>query len=296
MFVAAGVGAYQASIFHLLTHAFFKSLLFLGAGSVIHAMAGEQDMRRMGGLWKRIPLTYIVMWAGSLALAGVFPFSGYYSKDAILEAAWAAATPVASYGFWCGLIAAFLTAFYSWRLLLLTFHGSSRADAHTLAHVHESPPVMMGPLFLLALGALAVGFSFDQQMIGSGWEQFWNGSIAAAPGNHVLEAMEHVPLWVTAAPSVVGLVGIALAYFLYMGAPALPARLAARFRALYLLLLNKYYFDELYDWLLVRPSLVLARLVWRVGDEAIIDGVPNGRRGGQCASRAGPSPCTPSPC
>ncbi len=276
MFVAAGVGAYQASIFHLLTHAFFKALLFLGAGSVIHAMSGEQDMRRMGGLWKKIPLTYMVMWAGSLALGGVFPFSGYFSKDAILEAAWAAGTGVGYYGFWCGLMAALLTAFYSWRLLLMTFHGTPKADEHTMQHVHESPWVMMGPLLLLALGALTVGFSFDSQMIGAGWEHFWNGSIAVAPTNHVLANMEHVPGWVKAAPSVIGLAGIALAYYLYMAVPSLPAMLAARFRPIYLLLLNKWYVDELYDWLLVRPAMALARLAWQIGDVTIIDGVPNG--------------------
>src|SRR5690349_19682057 len=150
MFVAAGVGVYQASIFHLITHAFFKALLFLGAGSVIHAMSDEQDMRKMGGIWKLIPMTYAVMWVGNLALAGVFPFAGYWSKDAIISSAYAAGTGIGMYGFICTVLAAFLTAFYSWRLLIMTFHGRSRVDHHVLEHVHESPPVMIVPLLFLA--------------------------------------------------------------------------------------------------------------------------------------------------
>ena len=147
MFVAAGVGAFQVSIFHLMTHAFFKALLFLSAGSVIHAMSGEQDMRKMGGIWRKIPITYTVMWAGSLALGGVFPFAGYYSKDAILDAAFSTHTGIGMYGFVCGSLAAFLTAFYSWRVLILTFHGKPRADHHVMEHVHESPWLSMtGPL------------------------------------------------------------------------------------------------------------------------------------------------------
>jgi NADH-quinone oxidoreductase subunit L len=276
MFVAAGVGAYQASIFHLLTHAFFKSLLFLAAGSVIHAFSGEQDMRRMGGIWKRIPLTYVTMWAGSLALAGVFPFAGYYSKDAIIEAAFAAHTGIGAYGFWCGLAAAFLTGFYSWRLIILTFHGQPRADAHAMAHVHESPPVMTAPLVVLAIGALLTGFLLHEQLLGPDWPHFWGHSIVVAPNNHVLAAMEHLPGWVGLAPTVVGLGGIVVAYLLYMAFPAVPAQLAARFRPVYLFLLNKWYFDELYDATLVRPSLAAARIAWQVGDATLIDGVPNG--------------------
>src|SRR5215467_11361869 len=149
MFVAAGVGVYQASVFHLITHAFFKALLFLSAGSVIHAMSDEQDMRKMGGIWKLIPATYTVMWIGSLALAGIFPFAGYYSKDAIINSAYAAGTGIGVYGFICTVLAAFLTAFYSWRLLIMTFNGRSRADRHVLEHVHESPPVMIVPLLFL---------------------------------------------------------------------------------------------------------------------------------------------------
>jgi len=276
MFVAAGVGDYQASMFHLLTHAFFKALLFLGAGSVIHAMSDEQDIRRMGGIWKKIPLTYVLMWVGSLSLAGVYPFSGYYSKHEIMEAAYMSGTTVGTYGFWCCLIAAFLTAFYSWRLLILTFHGRPRADAHTMAHVHESPPVMIVPLILLAIGALVIGFTFHEQVDGQLWTQFWGHAIQIAPGNNVLDATEETPDWVAQSVTFIALAGIALAYLFYMVLPSVPALLAARFRPLYLFLLNKWYFDELYDAMLVRPTFALARVLWQVGDATIIDGVPNG--------------------
>ncbi|MDE2197992.1 MAG: NADH-quinone oxidoreductase subunit L [Rhodospirillales bacterium] len=276
MFVAAGVGAYQASIFHLLTHAFFKALLFLSAGSVIHAMSDEQDIRRMGGIWKKIPLTYTVMWIGSLALAGVFPFAGYYSKDAILEAAWASGTGIGHYGFWCGLIAAFLTAFYSWRLIILTFHGAPRADHHTMAHVHESPAVMTVPLMILAAGAVLAGMVFHAQLLGADWQGFWGSAIQIAPTNPVLARMEELPAWVTLSPSVIGFAGIAVAYLFYMMAPAIPARLAAQFGGIYRFLLNKWYFDELYNAVLVQPMLCLSRALWQVGDVTIIDGVPNG--------------------
>jgi NADH-quinone oxidoreductase subunit L len=276
MFIAAGVGAFQASIFHLLTHAFFKALLFLGAGSVIHAMSDEQDMRKMGGIAGKIPLTCAVMWIGSLALAGVPPFAGFYSKDAILEAAWASDTAIGHYGFWCGLIAALLTAFYSWRLLIMTFNGAPRADHHTMEHVHESPAVMTVPLILLAIGAVSTGYLFHEQLIGEHWQAFWGTSISISPENHVLRAMEEVPQWVSLGPTVVGVVGIAIAYLLYMIAPGLPARIASAFGPLYRFLLNKWYFDELYDAVLVRPLMSLGRGLWQVGDATIIDGVPNG--------------------
>ena len=276
MFIAAGVGAYQASVFHLLTHAFFKALLFLGAGSVIHAMSDEQDIRKMGGLAVKIPLTATVMWIGSLALAGVPPFAGYYSKDAILEAAWAGTGSFAHYGFWCGLIAAFLTAFYSWRLLILTFHGKTRADHHTFEHAHESPPVMTIPLVLLAIGAVLAGWMFHGQLLGEDWKAFWGTSIVNGPDNHVLHAMESVPHWVSYAPTAVGAVGIAVAYLFYVAAPAIPGQLAAAFRPVYVFLLNKWYFDELYNAVIVQPLIGLARVLWQTGDATIIDGVPNG--------------------
>jgi len=275
MFTAAGVAVYQASIFHLFCHAFFKALLFLGAGAVIHAVSGEQDMRKMGGLWKKIPITYTVMWVGSLALAGIFPFAGYYSKDAILEAAFAAGG-VGYYGFWCGLIAAGLTAFYSWRVIIMTFHGPSRMDHHVEEHVHESPWVMMGPCIVLAIGALVAGFSLRHEFIGEGWPEFWRDSIVITASNHVLANMEELPGWVGIAPTVVGLIGIATAYTFYMFVPSLPARMASIFRPIYLLFYNKWYFDEIYDALFVRPGFWVARTFWQVGDVTLINGVPDG--------------------
>jgi NADH-quinone oxidoreductase subunit L len=276
MFTAAGVGAFQVSIFHLMTHAFFKALLFLSAGSVIHAMSDEQDMRKMGGLARMIPWTCTVMWIGSLALSGIPPFAGYYSKDAIIAASFASGTGIGMYGFVCTVLAAFLTAFYSWRLLIMTFHGRSRVDHHVLQHVHESPPVMIGPLLVLALGALIAGKLLDPWFIGEHWQAFWNGSIYNAPDNHVLAALEGVPAWAELAPLVMGLAGIALAYLMYMAFPLLPMRLATQFRGIYLFLLNKWYFDELYDTIFVQPAIRLSRVFWQTGDATLIDGVPNG--------------------
>jgi NADH-quinone oxidoreductase subunit L len=275
MFIAAGVGAYQASIFHLLTHAFFKALLFLSAGSVIHAMSDEQDMRRMGGIWKLIPLTYAMFWIGNLALAGIPPFAGFYSKDAILEAAWASHTTVGHYGFWCGLIAAFLTAFYSWRLMIMTFHGTPRADAHTMEHVHESPSVMTVPLILLACGAVTLGYAFHEQLLGADWKEFWGDAIQINPANHILHDMEEVPGLVAFAPTVLGVLGIATAYLFYMFRPHIPVSLAHSFPAAYRFLLNKWYFDELYAAAIVNPLARLSRRLWRVDGE-VIDGMPNG--------------------
>lgn len=276
MFFAAGVGAYQGAIFHLFTHAFFKALLFLSAGSVIHAMSEEQDIRKMGGIWKKIPVTYAVMWIGSLALAGVPFFAGYYSKDFVLEAAYAAHSGVGMYAFICGLLAAFLTAFYSWRLLILTFHGAPRADHHTMEHVHESPLVMLVPLLLLAVGAVFAGVVFAPSFIGHNWEEFWNGAIVNAPGNEIMHHVHEVPGWVPLAPTIVGLGGIALAYVMYVFAPSLPGALAHALPGVHRFLLNKWYFDELYDAIFVRPAQALARGFWKIGDVRIIDGVPNG--------------------
>ncbi len=276
MFFAVGVGAYQGAIFHLFTHAFFKALLFLSAGSVIHAMSDEQDIRRMGGIWKRIPVTYAVMWIGSLALAGMPFFAGYYSKDFVLEAAFAAHSGPGMFAFIAGCIAAFLTAFYSWRLLILVFHGAPRADQHTMDHVHESPWVMLVPLILLAAGAIFAGAAFAPAFIGQGWEEFWRESIANGPDNHIMHAVHDVPGWVPILPTILGLAGIGLAVVMYMVVPGLPARMAAAFPALYRFVLNKWYFDEFYDRMLVRPLRRLALLLWRTGDTKIIDGMPNG--------------------
>jgi NADH-quinone oxidoreductase subunit L len=276
MFAAAGVGAYQVSIFHLITHAFFKALLFLGAGSVIHAMSDEQDMRRMGGLAKLIPTTCVLMWIGNLALAGIPPLAGSYSKDAIISATYAAHSGVGMYAFVCTVAAAFLTAFYSWRLLFMTFHGRSRADHHVLEHVHESPFVMIGPLIVLAIGAILAGMALYGWFIGEDWRGFWQGSIFNRPGNEIMAQLEHVPHWVEALPLVLAVAGIALAFLFYILAPGIPARLAGRFGGVYRFLLNKWYFDELYDAIFVQPAIRLARMLWQVGDVRIIDGMPNG--------------------
>ena len=276
MFAAAGVGVYQASMFHLITHAFFKALLFLSAGSVIHAMSDEQDMRKMGGLARIIPVTCTVMWIGNLALAGIPPFAGYWSKDAIIAATYASGSWIGLYGFVCTVLAAFLTAFYSWRLLFMTFHGKSRADHHVLEHAHESPWTMLGPLCVLAIGAVFAGWALNNWFIGADWPHFWNGAIYNGGHNKVIEDLEHLPVWVDYAPLVLGLAGIALAWVMYIGNPLLPVRLAEGFAPVYRFLLNKWYFDELYNAIFVQPAFRLARLFWQVGDITIIDGVPNG--------------------
>ncbi len=269
MFFACGVSAYAAGIFHLYTHAFFKALLFLGAGSVIHAMSDEQDMRKMGGIWRQIPITYAVMWVGSLALAGLPFFSGYFSKDLILEAAWAAQGPFARYAFWLGTIAAVLTAFYSWRLLFLTFHGRPRAAPEVMAHVHESPKVMTIPLILLAIGATFGGILGLPMVDPSG--AFWKGSIAVLAEPSVIEEAHHVPFLVKVLPLIMGVIGIGLAWLMYIREPDLPARLATTFSGLYRFLLNKWYFDELYDFLFVEPAKRLGYGLWQVIDIGVID-------------------------
>ena len=276
MFMAAGAGAYQASIFHLITHAFFKALLFLCAGSVIHAMSDEQDMRKMGGIWRMVPVTYVCMWLGSLAIAGIPFFAGYWSKDAILEAAYASHTAMGEYGFIMGTLAAFLTAFYSWRLIIMTFHGRPRANAHTMDHVHESTPWMTVPLMILAVGAVFAGWALHDWFIGEDQVGFWAGSIHAGANNRILLDIEHVPVFISLLPTITGVLGIGLAYVMYMLMPDLPGRLAGTFQPIYQFLLHKWYFDELYDFLFVRPAQRLARLLWHVGDEKLIDGMPNG--------------------
>jgi NADH-quinone oxidoreductase subunit L len=276
MFMAAGVGAYQASIFHLITHAFFKALLFLCAGSVIHAMSDEQDMRKMGGIWKKIPITYGCMWLGSLALGGIPYFAGYWSKDAILESTFAAHSGVGMYGFVLGTAAAFLTAFYSWRLLFMTFHGAPRADAHTMEHVHESPVTMWGPLVVLSVGAVFAGWLLHAQFIGDNNAEYWQGAIFNGPNNHVLASIERTPFLIGILPTATGILGIALATWFYILNPAIPVMLATRFRPIYLFLLNKWYFDELYQFIFVRPAVWVANELWQIGDVTIIDGVPNG--------------------
>jgi len=273
MFFACGVSAYAAAIFHLMTHAFFKALLFLSSGSVIHAMSGEQDMRKMGGLASHIKVTYAMMWIGSLALAGVPFFAGYFSKDIILEAAFGAHSGVGQYAFWLGIVAAFMTAFYSWRLLFMTFHGKPRADKHTMEHVHESPQVMLIPLYVLAVGAVIAGFVGYNSFVGDNMAGFWRESILVLPQHNSIEAAHHVPFWVKILPIIVGLVGIGVAYGLYIRNPQIPGEIASRWQRLYRFLLNKWYFDELYDAIFVRPSFKLGWSFWKKGDEATIDGL-----------------------
>jgi NADH-quinone oxidoreductase subunit L len=273
MFVAMGVGAYSVGMFHLFTHAAFKALLFLGSGSVIHAMHHEQDIRRMGGLARLIPFTYAMMVIGTLALTGFPLTAGFFSKDAIIEAAYAAHAPMAHYGFWMTVIAAALTSFYSWRLIFLTFHGTTRVDHHTLKHVHESPGTMTVPLAVLALGSLVLGFAFKGVFTTeAGIVGFFRDSLFSASGHEILEEMHHVPLWVVGAPTLMMIGGFLVAYWFYIYDPEAPARLAKRHEPLYRFLLNKWYFDELYDLVFVRPSLWLARVLWKRGDGWVIDG------------------------
>ncbi len=270
MFFALGVGAYGAGIFHLMTHAFFKALLFLGAGCVIHAMHHEQDMRKMGGIWKKIPMTYALMWIGSLALAGIPPFAGYFSKDIVLEAAYAAHSGAGNFAFAMGIAAAFLTAFYSWRLLLMTFHGETRADMHTFDHAHEAPKVMMLPLIVLALGAIGSGYIAYEWFVGHDRFMFWGASIVQS-ADDIIEHAHHVPLWVKYLPLAVGLAGIAMAYVCYLLIPSIPGVIVKTFKEFHAFLFNKWYFDELYDLIFVRPAKWLGHVFWKRGDGDIID-------------------------
>jgi NADH-quinone oxidoreductase subunit L len=240
-------------------------------------MSGEQDMRKMGGLARFIPWTYALMWVGSLALAGIWPFAGYFSKDKIVEAAWAAHSGVGLYGFWLGIFAAFLTAFYSWRLLILTFHGKPRASAETMHHVHESPWVMIAPLLVLAAGAVFAGMIGRHYFVGEGRADFWRDAILVLPEHDTVAGAEHVPFLVSILPLVAGILGIATAYASYIWRPDTPRIFATRFRPIYLFLLNKWYFDELYNFLFVRPAFALGRGLWKRGDGTLIDGLgPDG--------------------
>jgi NADH-quinone oxidoreductase subunit L len=312
MFFAAGVGAYGAAMFHLFTHAFFKALLFLGAGSVIHAMHHEQDMRYYGGLRREIPLTFWAMMAGTLAITGVgiygvFGFAGFYSKDAILEVAFASGTELGGVAFAVGVFAALLTSFYSWRLMFLTFWGKPRwaasehvqhalhdAQGHhhddpsaedaghqTAApkpiaagtggyHPHESPWTMLVPLGVLAVGAVFAGFLFHAPFLDAeAGVAFWNGSIAF--DTHLMHAMHEVPMWVKLSATVVMLVGLTVAWLAYIRTTDIPARFTATFPGLYAFLLNKWYFDELYDRIFVRPAFAIGRFFWKRGDVGTID-------------------------
>jgi NADH-quinone oxidoreductase subunit L len=277
MFVALGLRAYAAGIFHLFTHAFFKALLFLGAGSVIHALHGEQDLRNMGGLRKPIPFTFIMMLVGTLSLTG-FPYTaGYFSKDAIIEVAHASHAQGADYAYWMVVIAAFLTSFYSWRLIFMAFFGKAR-DEHAFEHAHESPPVMLGPLLLLAVGALAAGAVFAPYFIEDGYAKFWRAALFMLPDNSILTDRRAVEsLLVKWLPTLMMIGGFLLAYLAYIAAPALPAWTVRNFKPVHAFLYNKWYFDELYDWIFVRPYRWLARILWVYGDGVLIDGIgPDG--------------------
>ncbi|WP_300067856.1 NADH-quinone oxidoreductase subunit L [uncultured Ruegeria sp.] len=344
MFVAAGVGMYSAAMFHLLTHAFFKALLFLGAGSVIHAMHHEQEMTEYGGLRKRIPYTFWAMMMGTLAITGVgiplthIGFAGFLSKDAIIESAFAGGT---GYAFWMLVIAAAFTSFYSWRLIFLTFYGEQRGDKHTHEHAHESPMTMLIPLGVLSLGAVFAGMIWygnffghadkvgkfygipvaeasehaaagdhgtvdethgdethadeaqadeshgdqaahdDKAAIGGDHHYVFagepgEGALYIAPDNHVLDDAHAAPKWVKVSPFVAMALGFIVAYWFYIVNTSLPARLAANQRPLYLFLLNKWYFDEIYDAVFVKPTLAIGRFLWKRGDGNTIDGFLNG--------------------
>ena len=272
MFAAEGVGAYGAGMFHLFTHASFKALLFLGAGAVIHALHHEQDLRRMGALRKVLPFTWAMMLIGTLSLTG-FPFTaGFVSKDAIIEATYAAHSWVGNYAFVLTLIAAVLTSFYSWRLMFLAFEGKPREPKDVLAHAHEPPWTMGIPLALLALGALLLGGLFAHLFIGNGQTEFWRGSLVTHEGAH-----HEVPLWVMLAPTIAMALGLVTAWYFYIRNPLVPFGLAKRFRGAHQFLLNAWYFDALYDALFVRPAKRLGRFLWKTGDGTIIDGLgPDG--------------------
>ncbi|WP_395710793.1 NADH-quinone oxidoreductase subunit L [Reyranella sp.] len=283
MFFAAGVGSYSAAMFHLTTHAFFKALLFLGSGSVINCLHHEQDMRKMGGVKEKAPQTFYLMWVGTLALSGIgvpfllgngIGFAGFYSKDIMLESAYGAHSVVGMIAFWLGTIAAFMTAFYSTRLMFMTFYGKYRGDHHTWDHAHESPAVMLIPLYVLGIGAALSGLVAYDWFVGHDWKHFWGtASIAVKSTEEVLHHAHEVPLWVKLAPLVFALSGIALSYYYYIVRTELPALTAKRFPGLYDLFYNKWYFDELYDAMFVRPALRLGQAFWKKGDEATINGL-----------------------
>jgi NADH-quinone oxidoreductase subunit L len=269
MFVAMGAGAYSVGMFHLFTHAFFKALLFLGSGSVIYAMHHEQDIRMMGGLWRKIPFTYAVMCIGTLALTGFPLFAGSFSKDAIIESAYASHNPLASYAFALTVFSAALTAFYSWRLIFKTFWGEPHDQEHYEA-AHESPLWMLIPLLVLAAGSILSGYPFKELFVGHGVEEFFRDSLKMNP--HILEDMETIPFSIKSLPTLMMFIGLAISYVFYVSRPYLPEELATQQPMLYQFLLNKWYFDELYDLVLVNPTKAIGRFLWKYGDGWLIDG------------------------
>jgi NADH-quinone oxidoreductase subunit L len=307
MFFAAGVGDYQGAMFHLFTHAFFKALLFLCAGSVILGVHHEQDMRKMGGLWKKMPWTWVMMLIGTIAITGLgvpgleLGFAGFYSKDSIIDADFAAghSNAVAYFAFIIGVFAAGLTAFYSWRLIFMTFHGTPKwsHDAHGHdAHAdhahdnhahgddhghggepHESPWTMRGPLVVLSLGAITAGYLFHEQFVGEGRAAFWGSAIFTARANHVLDQVNQTPAWVVWLPLALSIIGGVAAWYVYVLNEGMGARIAERRGPLWILFYNKWFFDEIYDVIFVKGAKALGDLFWKVGDQTIIDGGgPNG--------------------
>ncbi len=324
MFVAAGVGVYSVAMFHLFTHAFFKAMLFLGAGSVIHAMHHEQDMQNYGGLRKKIPVTFWAMMIGTLAITGVgipattIGFAGFLSKDAIIESAYAAPTAISQYAFWVLVVAAGMTSFYSWRLMFLTFYGTPRGSEKTHEHAHESPPVMLVPLGVLAVGAVFAGMIWYPHFFDKKFESWFgmapvelhasadhgistghgaggagdeniasqskdghpaaalSGAVFQGQENHVMHDAHYVPTWVKSSPFIAMLIGFILSWFMYIRRPDLPGALARQQWGLYQFLLNKWYFDQIYNCLFVQPARWLGRFLWKRGDGATIDGAING--------------------
>ena len=269
MFFAAGVGAYNVAMFHLFTHAFFKALLFLGSGSVIHAFKDEQNINNMGAVWKKLPYTYALMIIGTLALTG-FPFlSGFYSKDAIIEFAYLKGNTVGYYAAGVGVFTAFLTAIYSWRLIFKTFHGEYNNKSIKIEETHESPLIMLIPLIILSIGAIFAGFIFKNLFISLGDQNnFWAQSIL------FLEPLstEHPPTWFLLLTPILVLISIPIAYYLFVKNKSIPEQIVKINRPLYEFLVNKWYFDELYDYIIVKPSQKIGLFLWKVCDVKIIDG------------------------
>ncbi len=282
MFVAAGVGAYPAAMYHLFTHAFFKALLFLCAGSVIHAMHHEQDMRNYGGLRHKIPKTFWAMMIGTLAITGVgiplthIGFAGFFSKDAIVESAFAGANGAAGFAFWTLVVAALMTSFYSWRLMFMTFFGEARGNHHTHEHAHESPNTMLIPLAVLSVGAVFAGMIWYGGFFGDHYSSWFGASVFFGPDNTVMHDAHEVPVWVKVSPFVAMLIGLGVAYWFYILDPSKPKALAESQPILYRFLLNKWYFDEIYNAVFLRPAQALGRFLWKKGDGATIDGGING--------------------
>ena len=277
MFVALGSGAYQIAIFHLFTHAFFKALLFLGSGSVIHAVSDEQDIRKMGGLYKLIPFTWIVMLIGTLGLTGAPLLSGYYSKDGIIEAAFVSQTEGHFYAFYLLVFSALLTSFYSWRLIFLTFNGKSNISTEIFSKIHESPKVMLFPLMVLSVLTIFSGIYFVDYFMSHDYQFLWQTAIYLSESNHVIESIHYVPKWVKYSPLVMMVLGLITAIIFYLIYPNIPKILSNKFNPLYKFLLNKWYFDELYELIFVRNISRIGNFLSNFGDKRVIDGLgPDG--------------------